>query len=74
MLSVVIEAFKKWAMLLCTPFANHCWYTATGLYITLQRSSARLDGIHRMQIHLIGIRDSPDHRSARVRNKEVKFV
>ena len=59
-------------MFLCTPFANHCWYTATGLYITLHSPSARLDGIHRMQIHLIGIWDSPDHHS--VHNKEVKFV
>ena len=24
---------------------------------------ARLDGIHPVQIHLIGIRDSPDYRS-----------
>ena len=30
------------------------------------------DGIHPVQIHLIGIRDLPDHRS--VRNKEVKFI
>ena len=35
-------------------------------------SSARLDGIQPVQIHLIGIRDSPYHRS--VRNKEVKFI
>ena len=48
------------------------WYTATGLYITLHSSSARLDGIHPVQIYLIGIRHSPDLRS--VRNKEVKFI
>ena len=48
------------------------WYTAAGLYITLHSSSARLDGIHPVQIHLIGIRDSPDHRC--VRNKEAKFI
>ena len=48
------------------------WYSATGLYITLHSSSARLDGIHAAQILLIGIRDSPDHRS--VLNKEVKFI
>ena len=48
------------------------WYTATGLYITLHSSSARVHGIFPVQIHLIGIRDSPDHRS--VRNKEVKFI
>ena len=71
MLSVVTEAFKKSVIFLCTPFANRC-NTATGLYITLHRSSARLDEIHPVQIHLIGIRDSPDHRS--VRNKEVKFI
>ena len=48
MLSVVIEAFKKSVMFLCTPFANGClvYYTLTGLYITLHSSSARLDGIH----------------------------
>ena len=71
MLSVVIEAFKS-VMFLCTPFQIVVWYTATGLYITLHNSSARLDGIHPVQIHLIGIRNSaPDHR--RVRNKKVTF-
>ena len=72
MLSVVIEAFKKSVMFLCTTFANRFLvYTATGLlYITLHSSSARLlDGI---SIDLIGIRNSPDLRS--VRNKEVKFI
>ena len=59
-------------MFLCTPFALAVWYTATRLFITLHSSSARLDGIHTVQIHLIGIRDSPDHRS--VGNKEVKFI
>ena len=29
------------------------WYTATGLYITLHSSPARLDGIHPVRIHLI---------------------
>ena len=67
MLSVVIEAFKKSVMFLCTLSQIVVWYTATGLYITLHSSSARLDGIH-----LIGILDSPDRRS--VRNKEVKFT
>ena len=73
MVSVVIEAFKK----LC--FSVHLsqivvWYTVTGVYITLHNSSARLDGIHPVEIHdhLIGIRDSPDHRS--VFNKEVNFI
>ena len=60
MLSIVIEAFKKSVMFLCTPFANRClvYYTATVLYITSHSSSARLDGIHPVQIHLIGIRDA----------------
>ena len=38
--------------------------------VTLHRHQP--DGIHPMQIHLIWIRDSPDHRS--VHNKEVKFM
>ena len=71
MLSVVIEAFKKSVMFHCTPFANRCWYKATGLHI-LHSSSTSRDGIHPVQIHLIGIRDSPEHRS--VRNKENKFI
>ena len=70
MLSVVIEAFKKSVMFLCTPFANRCLVYSH--FITLHSSSARLDGIHPVHIQLIGIRDSPDHRS--VRNKEVKFI
>ena len=41
------------------------WYTVTELYITLHSSPARLGGIHPVQIHLIGIRDSRDHRSVR---------
>ena len=48
------------------------WYMATGLYITLHSSTARLDGIHPGQTHTIGIRDSPYHRN--VRNKEAKFI
>ena len=40
--------------------------------VTLHSSSARLNGIYPVQIHLIGIRNSPDHYS--VRNKEVKFI
>ena len=38
----------------------------------IAHASARLDGIHSVHIQLIGIRDSPDHRS--VRNKEVNFI
>ena len=40
--------------------------------VTLHSSSARLNGIYPVQIHLIGIRNSPDHYS--IRNKEVKFI
>ena len=46
------------------------YYTATGLYMTyisLHRSSARLDGIHTVQIHLIGIRDSLDRLSVPIK-------
>ena len=73
MLSVVTEALKKSVMFPCVHLSKiFVWYTATGLYITLHNSPARLDGIHPVEIHLIGNRDSPDHRS--VRNKEVKFI
>ena len=72
MLSVVIEAFKNQNVPLFTFSKLLFGSVAVGLYITLHSSPARLDRIHPVQIHLIGIRDSPDHRS--VRNKEVKFV
>ena len=74
MLSAVIEILKKSSNLCSFVHLSQIvvWYTATWLYITLHSSSARLDGIFPVQIHLIGIRDSPDHRS--VRNKEVKFM
>ena len=72
MLSVLIESFKCRQCSSANLSQIVVWYTTTGLYITLHSLSARLDGIHLLQIHLIGIRDSPDHRS--VRNKEVKFV
>ena len=36
-------------------------------YISLHRSSARLDGIHTVQIHLIGIRDSLDRLSVPIK-------
>ena len=48
------------------------WYTATGLYITVHNWSATLHGIPPVLIHLVGIWDSPDHRSGR--NKEVTFI
>ena len=72
MLSVVIEAFKNQNVPLFTFRKLLFGSIAAGLYITLHSSPARLHGIHPVQIHLIGIRDSSDHRS--VRNKEVKFI
>ena len=45
-------------------------YTATGL-LKSPCIAHHPDGIHPVQIHLIGIWDSPDHRS--VGNKEVNF-
>ena len=72
MLSVVIEAFKKLCSLICTPFANYVFGILwLAFEVTLHSSSARLDRIYPVQIHLIGIRNSPDHYS--VHNKEVKF-
>ena len=57
MLSVVTEALKKSVMFLCVHLSKiFVWYTATGLYITLHNSPARLDGIHPVEINLIGIR------------------
>ena len=57
MLSVVTEALKKSVMFLCVHLSKiFVWYKATGLYITLHNSPARLDGIHPVEIHLIGIR------------------
>ena len=52
MLSVVIEAFKKSVMFLCTPFANCCLVCSDWAF-TPHSSPARIDGIHPMQIHLI---------------------
>ena len=72
MLSVLTEAFKSRSCSSVHLSQIVVWNTATGLFITSHSSSARLDGIHPMQIHLIWIRDSPNHRS--VRNKEVKFI
>ena len=57
MLSVVTEALKKSVMFLCVLLSKiFVWYTATGLYITFHNSPARLDGIHPVEIRLIGIR------------------
>ena len=57
MLSVVTEAMKKSVMFLCVHLSKiFVWYTATGLYITLHNPPARLDGIHPVEIRLIGIR------------------
>ena len=64
--------FNKSVTFLCTPFANRCLiYSDHGL-LRLPCIAYQPDGIHPLQIHLIGIRDSPDQRS--VRNKEVKFI
>ena len=62
MLSVVIEAFKKSVMFLCTPFANRCLvYSDWALYHLAQLTSQiRRDS---------PCTDSPDHRS--VRNKSL---
>ena len=54
---------------------NHCFKTkrATAQCCKSKRLSRHQpDGIHLVKIRLIGIPDSPDHRS--VRNKEVKFI
>ena len=67
MLSVVIQTFKKSVMFPCTPFAN----TATG-HLKSPCIAHQPDGIHPVQIHLIEIRDLPDHRS--VRTQEVRFM
>ena len=79
MLYFVIEAFKKSVMFLCIPLTNRNVGMSSdwAFEITLHSSSARLEGIHPVQIHpvqihLIRIQDSPDHRS--VHNKEVKFI
>jgi len=74
MLSVVTEAFKKPVMFLCTPFANRCFFLEQLCFILpcILSSPVRLVEIHLVQICLIRILDSPDHRS--VSNKEVKFI
>jgi len=58
-------------MFLCTPFANRRLRKSDGV-LKSPCVAHQPDGIHPVQIHLIGIQDSPDHRS--VRNKEVKFI
>ena len=65
------EAFKKLVMFLLQ--INCLVYGNWAFEITLHSSSARQDGIYpSVQIHLIGIRNSPDHYS--VHNKEVYFI
>ena len=55
---ILIEAFKKLVIFLCTSFAN--WYYGDwALEVTLPSSSARLDGIYPVQL---------------VHSKEVKFI
>ena len=72
MLSLVIEDFKKSVCSSVHLSQIVVWHSVTGLYVTLHSSPTRLEGIHHVQIHLIGIRDAPGHRS--VRNKEVKLM
>ena len=71
MLSAVIQALKKSVMFLCTPFANRCLIYSDWAFES-PCIAHQPEGIHPVQIHLIGIRNSPDH--CRVRNKEVKFI
>ena len=71
MLSVVIHALKSRLDSPVHLLQIVVWYTATGL-LKSPCIAHQPDGIHPVQIHLIGIRDSPNHRS--VRNKEVKFI
>ena len=70
MLSVVIQALKKPVMFLCTK--NRCLIYSDRAFEVTPCIAHQPDEIHPVQIHLIGIRDSPDHRS--VRNKEIKFI
>ena len=66
MLSVVIQALK---CRLCS--SVHLLQIVVGCRATELLKSPCI--AHQPdEIHLIGIRDSPDHRS--VRNKEVKFI
>ena len=71
MLSAVIQALKKSVMFLCTPFANRCLIYSDWAFES-PCIAHQPEGIHPVQIHLMGIRNSPDH--CRVRNKEVKFI
>ena len=75
MLSVVIEAYQKvcYVPLYMHLLQINCLaYGNWAFEVTLHSSSARLDGIYPVEIHLIGIWNSPDHYS--VRYKEVKFI
>ena len=71
MLSVVIQALKRSFMFLCTPFANRRLIYSDGL-LNSPCVAHQPDGIHPLQIHLTGIRDTSDQRS--VLNKEVKLI
>ena len=71
MLSLVIRALKMLGMFLCVPFANRCLIYSDWA-VESPCTAHQPDGIHPVQIHLIGIRDSPDQSN--VRNKEVKFI
>ena len=71
MLSLVIRALKMLGMFLCVPFANRCLIYSDWA-VESPCTAHQPDGIHPVQIHLIGIRDSPDQSN--VRNKDVKFI
>ena len=60
---VVIQAFKKSVLFLCTPFANLCLVYSDWMGFVSPCIAHQPDGIHPLQIQLIGTRDSPDHRS-----------
>ena len=56
MLSVVIQAFKKSVVFLCTPFANRRLIYSDGL-LNSPCIAHQPDRIYPVQIHLTGIRD-----------------
>ena len=58
-------------MFLRIPFANRRLIYSDGL-LNSSCTAHQLDRIYPVQIHLIGLRDTSDHRS--VRNKGVKFI
>ena len=68
MLSVTIQALKKVGYVTLYTFRKFCLiYSDWAFEITLRSSSARLDQPCAVQIHLIGVRDTPDNCSVRYR-------